>query len=154
MGLDMYLYKKSWVNSGEWIKPEAREEIKMTRGGNDVDTSNIRYIVEEVGYWRKANAIHKWFVNNVQKGEDDCGEYVVTYERLMELKELCERVLALLQAGEYNLAAAELPTQSGFFFGNTEYGMDYEDDLVRTISILNRLTEEDVRHTLTYTSSW
>jgi len=154
MGLDMYLYKKSWVKSGGWVKPEVVEEIKMTRGGKEVDTSNIRYIVEEIGYWRKANAIHKWFVDNVQKGEDDCGEYVVTYERLMELKELCERVLALLHAGEYNLAAAELPTQPGFFFGNTEYDMDYEDDLIRTINILSRLTEEDRLNTLTYTSSW
>ena len=28
---------------------------------------------EEVGYWRKANAIHGWFVRNVQNGKDDCG---------------------------------------------------------------------------------
>ena len=29
-------------------------------------------IIEQVGYWRKANQIHNWFVENVQDGEDDC----------------------------------------------------------------------------------
>jgi hypothetical protein len=24
-----------------------------------------------VGYWRKANAIHRWFVEHVQDGNDD-----------------------------------------------------------------------------------
>lgn len=28
---------------------------------------------DEAIYWRKFNAVHRWFVNNVQGGKDDCG---------------------------------------------------------------------------------
>lgn len=35
-------------------------------------------ISEQVAYWRKANQIHRWFVNIVQGGEDDCNPYEVT----------------------------------------------------------------------------
>ena len=31
-------------------------------------------IMEMVGYWRKQNAIHNWFVENVQDGIDDCDQ--------------------------------------------------------------------------------
>lgn len=47
-------------------------------------------IIDQVGYWRKANHIHNWFVENVQDGEDDCryhGE--VTKEDLEELLVSC-----------------------------------------------------------------
>ncbi len=33
----------------------------------------VTTIREEVLYWRKANAIHQWFVENVQGGEDHFG---------------------------------------------------------------------------------
>jgi len=153
MGLDMYLYRKSWVDSSEWVKPEHRTEIKITTGGKEVDTSKIRYIVEEVGYWRKANAIHKWFVDNVQGGEDDCGEYTVTHEQLEKLKSVCEAVLKDLEKGEVTLAESELPTQTGFFFGDTDYGQYYKADLKDTIEICDRALS-DPNSQLTYTSSW
>ena len=44
----------------------------------------------EVMYWRKANAIHKWFVDNVQGGEDDCREYPVSNDQLIELRDTCK----------------------------------------------------------------
>ena len=49
MGLDMYLYRKSYVHSGDYYNSEQKEEIQMTRGGKEVDTSKIRFIIEEVG---------------------------------------------------------------------------------------------------------
>ena len=49
--------------------------------------------VYEVAYWRKANAIHKWFVDNVQKGKDDCKEYRVTRRNLLDLCDLVSDVL-------------------------------------------------------------
>ena len=52
-------------------------------------------IVENVGYWRKANAIHKWFVDNVQDGIDDCDYHnEVTKEILEDLLDTCEKVIA------------------------------------------------------------
>ena len=32
------------------------------------------YEDNQIASWRKANAIHKWFVDNVQDGVDDCGD--------------------------------------------------------------------------------
>lgn len=45
-------------------------------------------IIEQVGYWRKANAIHKWFVDNIQDGEDDCGYYEVAPEYLEDCEDI------------------------------------------------------------------
>jgi len=46
-----------------------------------------------VGYWRKANAIHKWFVDNIQDGKDKCQTTYVSKENLEKLKEICVKVL-------------------------------------------------------------
>ena len=73
MGLDMYLYKKNYIWSGEWVKPEVKQEVIVKTGGETdakIKPERVKYVVEEVGYWRKANQIHRWFVENVQKGED------------------------------------------------------------------------------------
>ena len=66
--------------------------------------------------WRKANAVHRWFVENVQGGEDDCGTYDVPVTKLRELRDILERVVDCRELGP-----ELLPTQSGFFFGSTEY---------------------------------
>lgn len=47
----------------------------------------------EIAYWRKANEIHKWFVDNVQNGENDCGSYILTKENLQDLLSLVTDVL-------------------------------------------------------------
>ena len=105
----------------------------------------------ELGYWRKANAIHKWFVDNVQNGVDDCGEYKVTKEQLIELRDTCNDVLK-----EPNLAEHLLPTQSGFFFGGTDYGDGYVWDLENTVHIINEILENKsyCLDDLYYSSSW
>src|ERR1017187_4553583 len=59
----------------------------------------------EVAYWRKANAIHGWFVNNVQNGIDQCQESVVTREQLNELLSVCYEVIkstSLVEGHVYN----------------------------------------------------
>ena len=61
MGLDMYLYKKSYVKNWQHMKPESLHKITIKKGGKvrkDIKTDRITYIIEEVAYWRKANAIH------------------------------------------------------------------------------------------------
>lgn len=117
-----------------------------------------------VGYWRKANAVHAWFVKNVQGGVDDCGQYPVRRQKLEELSELCQRVLGALVVEEGmvqqcqrlvggvwvpvmeegqvianpEVAHALLPTQEGFFFGGTDYDEFYIQDLEHTIEICQR----------------
>jgi hypothetical protein len=86
----------------------------------------------------------------VQEGEDDCKEYYVSREKLEELKNLCEQVLA-----NRSLAAELLPSISGFFFGGTEYDDWYFSDLELTVEIVNDtllLSEKDWN--FYYQSSW
>lgn len=140
------------------------------------------YICEWVGDWRKANAIHKWFVDNVQDGEDDCGYYEVDKEQLEDLLSICKLIKdkSKLTNGkvfcgtEYRngksvdlyedamiienpeIAQEYLPTQSGFFFGGTDYDEYYMEDIDKTIKILTNVlaTTDFETQIIMYTSSW
>lgn len=111
------------------------------------DFSRLK-IEEDAGQWRKANAIHRWFVEHVQGGEDDCGSYAVNREALQELLEIIKQVLA-----DYSKAEELLPTQAGFHFGETAYDDWYFADLKRTKKILENAIR-DLEGYYEYTSSW
>ena len=100
MGLDMYLLKDFKETDGDYNKE---------------------------AYWRKANAIHNWFVKNVQNGEDDCGYYEVTHDQLEKLLRVVEDVLT-----DHSKASVLLPSTAGFFFGSTDYDKWYFEDLELT----------------------
>lgn len=109
-------------------------------------------ITDEVGYWRKANAIHQWFVEHIQDGIDDCDYHrEVTKEDLEELLDVCHEVLC-----NPELAEDRLPTQGGFFFGSTVYDEWYIESLKNTIKIIERVLEETDFATdmIYYRSSW
>ena len=96
MGLDMYAVRRNYVSTWENQPPEERYEVQVARGGEPVREilpERISAIEEEVMYWRKANHIHQWFVDNVQDGNDDCGRYCVSPEQLQALLETCEQVI-------------------------------------------------------------
>ena len=109
-------------------------------------------IIDSIADWRKANHIHKWFVDNVQDGVDDCGMYEVTKEQLQELLVTCKEVLN----GTVNVARELLPTTSGFFFGGTDYDQWYFEDIKYTIKIIcDVLNTTDFEHEIVmYSSSW
>jgi hypothetical protein len=153
MGLDMYLTRKTYVKQWSHQTPEEKFEITITKGGkpyDGIDLSNVTNIEEEVGYWRKANQIHRWFVENVQGGVDDCGEYSVGKKQLEELLGLCREVL-----NDHSKAEELLPSAGGFFFGNTDYEEGYYDDVERTIVMLDKiLGETNPNQDIYYSSSW
>lgn len=109
-------------------------------------------------YWRKANAIHSWFVRNVQENVDDCGTYPVHPEQLAKLKSECEEAAAYYDAGQADNVAAILPPTSGFFFGGTDIDDWYRADLQLTIEAIDRLIHTVIEHklpaTFAYHSSW
>ncbi len=145
MGLDMYLTKKVYIGADyEHREVTGRIDIKIRGKQVNLNLDKISYIIESAGYWRKANAIHAWFVKNVQDGDDDCKEYDVDYEQLLELKGLCEKVLETKNA-------EVLPPLGGFFFGSTEVDNYYYEDLKKTIEIINEL---DPDGEYTYRASW
>lgn len=149
MGLDMYLYAKRYLmaypegNADSQIASEIADIVPVPKG------FPVKEVKIEAGYWRKANAIHKWFVDNIQKGKDDCGNYYVTRERLIELRGICQRVLDFK-----HLAEGQLPTQSGFFFGATEYDEGYYDDLIYTVEMINQALTLTDDWDFEYHSSW
>lgn len=196
MGLDMYLKKYPKVYKDErkidlanldpddlqrdnpalylYLKP-----YEKTAGSGNY---TWRTYSEQIGYWRKANQIHNWFVENVQSGIDECQSSFVSREQLAFLLDLCKmvRMSCNLVPGTitngYLLAANGtepiyqegmliedsfmaqicLPATSGFFFGSTEYEQYYVQDIDETIAILERVLEETdfEKEEVYYRASW
>ena len=149
MGLDMYLYKRTYVGA-KWKDINVVLDF-LQMDDIHIDENRISYIMEEVCYWRKANAIHRWFVDNVQDGIDECGEYDVSGAQLQDLVNICKKV-----EDDLSLASELLPTQEGFFFGETDYGNYYKEDLEDTINNLTKVLEEPngINSEYIYRSSW
>lgn len=148
MGLDMYLTRKVYVKNWDHMSPAERTVITAKRGDDDIATEGIAYLVYEVGYWRKANQIHAWFVDNVQDGKDDCATYHVSADYLQRLLDVVADTLL-----EPNKAPELLPTREGFFFGSADYDESYFDDLRLTKSILEAALQDDSGD-YEYHSSW
>jgi hypothetical protein len=110
----------------------------------------------EVGRWNRANQIHRWFVENVQNGLDDYRAYPVSREQLQGLHDAIDTILkARLQKERDELAVRLLPTQPGFFFGDTDYSDSYYDDLTHTRDILlHALSDEFKNWSFLYQASW
>ena len=178
MGLDMYLSATLEVGKyGNEEDKETGENIReimpeIFRTGN-LDSLEVKF---EVGYWRKSNHIHAWFVKNCQDGKDECEDSDVERKQLIELRETCERVLGILSRQkkkkvmlkekfsdkkyehdvfpETEEIAELLPTTSGFFFGGTEYDEYYEGDIENTIKIINKCLKLPESWEFSYRSSW
>ena len=177
MGLDMYLDKTKKIKgmtfpeicaTYNWIDAKDNdwecEESNMIRKDKEsevralvhkVGSEGFQYdnICDEIAYWRKANQIHKWFVDNVQNGEDDCRSHVVYKEQLTELLETAKEVL---RSKDTSVAERLLPTQSGFFFGGTDYDQWYYEDIKYTVEQLEKvLNETDFdNYYISYCASW
>jgi len=181
MGLDMYLYRITNIKNYKYDGDSF--EVNISYNGKKLKLENPSTIKEEVGYWRKANHIHNWFVENTQDGEDECMPSEVSREQLMQLLNLCREVKdkAIMVDGEMHTGiihdrngtrqmtekgklienaeeiAELLPTQQGFFFGSTDYDQYYMDAVDETIEILeNALSNENegIRQYFEYRASW
>lgn len=143
-------------NVAELVKPNFKTlDVFDVRTPEGVKRIVFRSIWEEIGCWRKANHIHKWFVDYVQNGEDDCEKYEVTEENLLDLKSVCEEVLNLKGKDEEKIKEI-LPTENGFFFGSTAYDEYYFSDVEATIEIINNVlkTTDFEKELVVYQASW
>jgi len=163
MGLDMYL--EGSFSTPSYIRPtdadyEARQEGKeliIKRSPELEDALNaigfqdapIDHAYNHMTYvfpiitWRKANAIHKFFVDTCQEGNDNCQRHYVSRGDLEELLEAINTILAVKTPVARELKAEELlPTDNeGCFFGSKEYDDWYFQDLKRTKATLDKLFE-------------
>lgn len=172
MGLDMYLKKKTYIGAEyEHRNVKGLIEITIDKKPVNIQFNRVSYIEESVGYWRKANQIHKWFVDNIQDGNDDCGEYDLSKEKAIELLHICKQIkdkckltkgkvrngkvanaktkgkfVDVIEDGKLmtnsHIAENLLPSASGFFFGSTDYDQYYMNDIDNTIEILEGLLKE------------
>ena len=144
MGLDMYLTGKQYL----WRVDDEpqRKEIAELLGVDNYEANEVRF---DLMYWRKANAIHGWFVNVVQNEVDDCGEYEVEREQLESLRDLCKEVLDTRNT-------ETLPPTTGFFFGEGEVTDYYWQYLQDTLDGLTKLLEDPGSNKMSfhYQSSW
>lgn len=138
MGLDMYLSRRTTLLSGFHEQNKRTKDSFKELQVYGVDPDLVQTIEEEVGYWRKENHIHQWFVDNVQDSEDDCQKYWVSIEDLMKLKHTCEEVLS-----DPSKKEKLLPTSEGSFFGDSDYGEWYFDGLKNTLDIIDRIFKNE-----------
>jgi len=125
---------------------------------------------EEIGYWRKANAIHRWFEQHCSEEGiiENCKPVYVSKEDLIQLRDDCQKVLdsskltykpitvqqwnsdkreneevqRMVEVLEDTSVAQDLlPTQSGFFFGGTLYDKWYVESLKQTVSMIDEILE-------------
>ena len=151
MGLDMYLEARRhlWSFNEDDVKksnlvasvfPEIRDFAKPTE------------VRAELMYWRKANAIHKWFVDNVQDGKDDCQQSSVQKEDLQHLYNIIEEVL---KENNNETAMALLPPQTGFFFGSGDVDEWYWENLKTTKEELKKILAANLDGwDIYYQASW
>lgn len=164
MGLDMYLTKKTFIGANyEHRGVSGKIDLTIKDSPVNINFNRVSYISENVGYWRKANQIHNWFVYNVQNGEDDCREYMVSrqdFENLLETINLVLNAKGTLE--ESSLIKEHLSPTEGFFFGSTQIDEWYWEDLETTKQIVSDVLaemDEDGKNPDSwvdyyYTSSW
>ncbi len=149
MGLDMYLTADRFTCKYTREKENA-ELFKLLKKFNPnlPSSDNLRSIEVsvEIGYWRKANAIHAWFVRHCQEGKDECQKTYVPKEKLQELLETCRESLKNKKV--------ILEPQDGFFFGSTEINEYYWGDIKRTVKIISKALEIGDGWDIYYRSSW
>lgn len=163
MGLDMNLYRKVRLSND---KVKLTDEKSLLTDTEDT----IFESVKNVCYWRKFNALHKYFREHF--GNEDNDNCVDMYMTISDIKELVERLKDLLSkvklidgkvsngytydddgnrvhsyvdgkvVDKPEVCAEILPTEAGFFFGNLEYDEWYYSDVEKTVEALEKLVSE------------
>ena len=148
MGLDMYLTAKRYVWNYKDEDKALQDQLDDVMKDDLAEGMRVKEVSVDAFYWRKANHIHKWFVDNCQDGEDDCREYWVDAKQLVRLKDLCESVLLKKDVGL-------LPTEGGFFFGSTDYDEWYWSGIEETAKGLEKVLKLDTdKWDFYYRASW
>ena len=151
MGLDMYLRQREYYSSHTFMREEDKEKFnRLAECVKATPTAESPSITVDttVAYWRKANAIHGWFVRELADGVDHCQEIEVSRGQLQSLLAQCKAVKATMDRGKEASGKLTIPEEdnpipptAGFFFGNTDDAEYYYEDLVDTIKKLETVLE-------------
>lgn len=181
MGLDMYLTKKVYAGLNYEHNRKKGKKTEVIINGEKYDENKLESLVFSEAYWRKANQFHKYFVDNVQNGDDDCEEHVIEDKEVIEnllrickdIREKCPLVDGMVKNGSHyekgqwvdnmeigkvmtnpEYAHDVLPRESGFFFGGTGYDQWYMQDIEYTIPILENILKDWGKAEFYYSASW
>lgn len=149
MGLDMNFYKKIYLDPMKKGRkyPTARvgkyKKAWCARGESEIAQAkaykDVKFIVCDAGYLRKANAIHKFIVDNCFDEDDpNCRDIVMSNNVIRELRTRCDYLIKHKDDENFEeLAKEKLPTEDGFFFGSREYNEWYLYDLKEFLRFSN-----------------
>jgi hypothetical protein len=158
------IYLPRWDHSGAEAIALANEVIAVAgltpMVGEETHSVYVAFdgshVTVTASYWRKANAVHAWFVDNCQDGVDECQEAEVHPEQLAALKTACETALAAYRAGDLRAAGAAMAPRQGFFGG---YDLDeyWAEDMAYTVTEIDRIVRAAIAIggvEFVYQSSW
>lgn len=182
MGLDQYLFaKRTYYKPYNGRPADDHQAILDVCGiSGFVADSEMTTVMAQVGYWRKANAIHGWIVNNCADGVDECQTIRISREQLEQLRFHCKAIMDMGEIpepvvhtiseltdpsfvppepvfmNEAQIAYAEknLPVTEGFFFGAYEYDSWYFEELRHTAKIIEKILELGSEWSFVYEASW
>lgn len=150
----MYLSAEKFVSGYDHNKDEKFEKILDIMSVVREDVENFATVSITVGYWRKANAVHNWFVQNVQDGVDKCQRSYVSPSKLMELRNDAKAALDKMNEGDSNGAVEILTPTAGFLFGSTSADEWYKRDLEHTIKVIDKCVQKFHGYDIYYQASW
>lgn len=164
MGLDMYFYarKTTYKSFSKWGKPDRANEVNYPEDlkifSDYIYDRNFKSVQTEtsyqIGYFRKFNALHSYIVKTFADGIDNCQDIILYKEDVEQIKKVLDDVLNAHQQVEK--AKELLPTQSGFFFGGTDYDEFYFEDVKDAADLMQSFLDnfDFENYQLVYQASW
>lgn len=163
MGLDMYFYARKTIykSFSKWDKSDRADETNYPEDlkifSDYIYDRNFKSVQTEtsyqIGYFRKFNALHSYIVKTFANGIDNCQDIILYKEDVEQIKKVLDDVL---EANTEEKAKELLPTQSGFFFGGTDYDEFYFDDVKDAADLMQNLLDnfDFENYQLVYRASW
>lgn len=163
MGLDMYFYarKTTYKSFSKWDNPERANEASYPEDlkifSDYIYDRNFKSVQTEtryqIGYFRKFNALHSYIVKTFADGIDNCQDIILYKEDVEQIKKVLDDVL---EANTEEKAKELLPTQSGFFFGGTDYDEFYFEDVKDAADLMQSFLDnfDFENYQLVYQASW
>lgn len=141
------LKKDEYFKTYDWkIDPYKKAILSPMEVLVEFEKTKKYYFKVEDAYFRKVNFIYAFFQDNLVN--EEC---LVSADDIKELIDTCVDVLKHHKTDSdegYDYAMANLPTQSGFFFGSTKYDKwywhDVEDCLTQMRKLHKKLKEGDM----------
>ena len=164
MGLDMYFYarKTTYKSFSKWDNPDRANEANYPEDlktfSDYIYDRNFKSVQTEtsyqIGYFRKFNALHSYIVKTFANGVDNCQDIILYKEDVEQIKKVLDEVLNAHQQVEK--AKELLPTQSGFFFGGTDYDEYYFEDVKDAADLMQSFLDnfDFDKYQLVYRASW